>query len=123
MSGTRLPDYLEHIRQAATDACSFVEGMSKDDFLADKRTQSAVFMNLIIIGEATAKVMDRYPEFTARHPEVSWRAMRAMRNRIAHGYFDINFNIVWETVETTLPELLARLPGLRDDADQEDRDP
>jgi uncharacterized protein with HEPN domain len=46
-----------------------------------------------------------------------------MRNRIADGYFDINFNIVWETVETTLPELLARLPSLRDDADHEVRDP
>jgi uncharacterized protein with HEPN domain len=68
LSGTRLPDYLDHIGQAATDARSFVEGMSKDDFLADKRTQSAVFMNLIIIGEAAAKVMDRYPEFAARHP-------------------------------------------------------
>lgn len=38
----RLPDYLDHIQQAATDACSFVEGLTKDDFLADKRTQQAV---------------------------------------------------------------------------------
>jgi len=97
--------------------------MSKEDFLADKRTQSAVFMNLIIIGEATAKVIDRYPDFAARHPEMSWRAMRAMRNRIAHGYFNINFNIVWETVKTTLPKLLALLPILCDDADHDDLDP
>jgi len=42
MSGNRLPDYLDHIQQAATDACGFIDGLSKEDFLADKRTQSAV---------------------------------------------------------------------------------
>jgi uncharacterized protein with HEPN domain len=50
MSESRLPDYLDHIRQAATDACGFVEGLEKDDFLKDKRTQQAVIMSLIIIG-------------------------------------------------------------------------
>lgn len=58
MSENRLPDYLDHIQQAATDARSFVEGMAKDDFLADKRTQQAVIMSLIVIGEAATKVMD-----------------------------------------------------------------
>lgn len=42
MSGNRLPDYLDHIQQAAADACSFIDGLSKEGFLADKRTQSAV---------------------------------------------------------------------------------
>ncbi|WP_342769019.1 HepT-like ribonuclease domain-containing protein [Solilutibacter pythonis] len=60
MSENRLPDYLDHIQQAATDARSFVEGMAKDDFLADKRTQQAVIMSLIDIGEAATKVMDGY---------------------------------------------------------------
>lgn len=45
MSGNRLPDYLDHIQQAAADARSFVEGLGKDDFLTDKRTQQAVIMN------------------------------------------------------------------------------
>ena len=89
MSENRLPDYLDHIQQAAADACSFVEGMAKDDFLADKRTQQAVIMSLIVIGEAATKVMDGYAEFTQAHAEVPWRSMRNMRNRMAHGYFDI----------------------------------
>ena len=58
MSGNRLPDYLDHIQQAAADACGFIDGLSKEDFLADKRTQSAVVMSLVIIGEAATKVMD-----------------------------------------------------------------
>jgi uncharacterized protein with HEPN domain len=87
MSDNRLPDYLEHIQQAAADACSFIDGLSKEDFLADKRTQSAVVMSLVVIGEAATKVMDHYPGFADRHPDVPWRSMRGMRNRIAHGYF------------------------------------
>lgn len=70
-------------------------------------------MSLIIIGEAATKVMDRYAEFTQRHPEVPWRSMR---NRIAHGYFEINLDVVWDTVQIALPELLKHLTAVRDDA-------
>jgi uncharacterized protein with HEPN domain len=117
MNELRLCDYLEHVQQAATDACSFVEGLSKNDFLADKRSHQAVVMSLIIIGEAATKVMDRHPEFTEAHSTVPWRSMRGMRNRIAHGYFEINLDVVWDTVQTALPALLKQLPALRDDAD------
>ncbi|NII10995.1 DUF86 domain-containing protein [Oleiagrimonas sp. C23AA] len=113
MSDNRLGDYLDHMRQAAADACGFVDGLSKDDFLADKRTQQAVVMSLIIMGEAATKVMDGYAEFTQAHLEVPWRSMRGMRNRIAHGYFDINLDVVWETVQTALPDLLQQLRAAR----------
>jgi uncharacterized protein with HEPN domain len=85
MSEGRLADYLDHMRRAGRDARVFVEGLSKEDFLADKRTQQAVIMSLVIIGEAATKIMDQYGEFAARHPEVPWRSMCGMRNRIAHG--------------------------------------
>ena len=52
MKENRLSDYLDPMHQAATDACSFVNGLTQDDFLADKRTQPAVIMNIIILGEA-----------------------------------------------------------------------
>lgn len=117
MSENRLPDYLDHIQQAATDARSFVDGLAKADFLVDKRTQQAVIMSLIIIGEAATKVMDGYAEFTQAQPEVPWRSMRNMRNRMAHGYFDINLEVVWETVQEWLPQLLQQLPAVRRDVD------
>jgi uncharacterized protein with HEPN domain len=124
MNENRLPDYLDHMQQAATDACDFVEGLAKEDFLKDKRTQQAVIMSLIIIGEAVTKVMDGYAEFAKAHAQVPWRNMRnmrGMRNRIAHGYFDINLDVVWDTVQTALPDLLKQLPAMRQDADDEDR--
>jgi Uncharacterized conserved protein len=112
----RLPDYLDHMLQAATDACSFVEGFAKEDFLADKRTQQAVIMSLVIIGEAATQVMERHAEFTQTHALVPWRAMRGMRNRIAHAYFDINLDLVWDTVQTALPQLREQLATVRQDA-------
>ena len=105
----RLPDYLDHIQQAATDACGFIDGLVKNDFLGDKRTQQAVIMSLIVIGEAATKVMDGYAEFTQAHPEVPWRSMRNMRNRMAHGYFEINLDVVWETAYEWLPALRKQL--------------
>ena len=69
-------------------------------------------MSLIIIGEAATKIMDRFPDFANQHPDVPWRSMRGMRNRIAHGYFDIDLTVVWETVDTALPELLKALKPL-----------
>ncbi|AIC11230.1 HepT-like ribonuclease domain-containing protein [Xylella fastidiosa] len=107
------------MQQAATDACSFVEGLAKEDFLEDKRTQQAVIMSLIIIGEAVTKVMDRYAEFTQAHDQVPWRSMRGMRNRIAHGYFEINLDVVWDTVQSALPELLKQLAAVRQDANDQ----
>lgn len=121
MSENRLPDYLDHIQQAAVDARSFVEGLDKDDFLSDKRTQQAAIMSLIIIGEAATKVMDGYPEFIQTHAEVPWRSMRNMRNRMAHGYFEINLEVVWNTLQEWLPALLKQLPAVRQDAEDEDR--
>lgn len=68
-------------------------------------------MSLIIIGEAATKVMDQHPDFTGAHPEIPWRSVRGMRNRIAHGYFDLNLDVVWGTVTSALPALLAVLPA------------
>lgn len=118
MNENRLPDYLEHIQQAAIDARSFVDGLAKEDFLADKRTQQAVIMSLIIIGEAATKIMDGYTVFTQAHSEAPWRSIRNMRNRMAHGYFDINLDIVWDTVQEWLPELLKQLSDVLQNADQ-----
>lgn len=79
--------------------------MSRETFLADKKTQQAVVLNVLILGEAAAQVGNEYPEWAEQHPEVPWRSMRGMRNRLAHGYFDINLELVWDTVQLSLPAL------------------
>lgn len=85
MTPTRLSDYLQHIRDAAMDARSFTDGLTQEQFMRDKRTQRAVVMSLIIVGEAASQIANSYPEFANKHADVPWRQMRGMRNRIAHG--------------------------------------
>ena len=69
-------------------------------------------MDFIVLGEAATKVMDQHPAFAEQHKHIPWRSMRGMRNRIAHGYFDINLDVVWDTVQTALPELKSQLAAL-----------
>jgi uncharacterized protein with HEPN domain len=71
-----------------------------------------VIMSLVIVGEIATKVMDRFPEFADQHAEIPWRNIRGMRNRIAHGYFDINLDVVWDTVQTALPQLIQQLSNI-----------
>ena len=112
MTISRLPDYLDHMRQAIADAQTFTEGMALSDFEQDKRTQQAVVMSLIVLGEAATKIMDQHSVFAVRHAEIPWRSMRGMRNRIAHGYFDIDLAVVWDTLQTALPALKTQLGTL-----------
>ena len=109
----RVADHLDHMLEAAQQACSYVEGMSKDNFLLDKRTQQAVILNLILIGEEATKLLRDDEAFAQQHSQVPWRNMKGMRNRIAHGYFEINLETVWETVQSALPRLIEQLPAVR----------
>ena len=109
MTPEKLADYLRHMQEGAQSASGYIAGMEKPAFFADKRTQQAVIMNLVIIGEAATRVMSEFPEFASAHLDIPWRNMRGMRNRIAHGYFDIDLDQVWETTQTSLPELSEKL--------------
>jgi uncharacterized protein with HEPN domain len=109
VNGNRLGDYLDHMRAAADDASGFVTGMTHTEFLQDRRTQQAVIMSLIIIGEAAAKIMASYPDFVTVNPQLPWRSIRGMRNRMTHGYFDIDLDVVWNTLQQALPDLLRLL--------------
>ena len=107
---------LEHMFESAARAVSYIDSSSLEDFLLDRRTQEAVAMNLMNIGEAATRLLRDHSELVGRYPPVRWRSMLAMRNRIAHGYTDLDFHVVWETVTTSLPDLLKTLPPIIRDA-------
>ncbi len=113
MKSSRVADCLDHMLEAAQQASVYVEGLAKADFEDDKRTQQAVILNLILLGEEVTKLLKVDEAFTEAHPEVPWRSMKGMRNRIAHGYFEINLDTVWETVQAALPELVSQLQAIR----------
>lgn len=112
MSASSAAVLVDQMLEATRQAQEFVEGLNRAEFLADKRTQQAVTLNLIILGEAASRLMDRHPEFVAANPGIEWRSIRGMRNRIAHGYYDIDMVVVWDTVTSALPELEITLAGI-----------
>lgn len=113
MTIDRLPLWLEQMHEAASQALAYVEGMDKAAFVTDKRTQQAVVLNLLVIGELAAKLIEQHGDFVMEHPGIAWASMKGMRNRIAHGYFELDIGVVWETVQRALPDLLAHLPAVR----------
>ncbi|MBL0285243.1 MAG: DUF86 domain-containing protein [Zoogloea sp.] len=113
MTIDRLPVWLEQMHEAASQALAYVDGMDKDGFVADKRTQQAVVLNLLVIGELAAKLIEQRGDFVTEHPRIAWASMKGMRNRIAHGYFELDIGVVWETVQRALPDLLVHLPAVR----------
>lgn len=102
-------DYVEHMIEAIRLVRGYVGGMSREGFIADKKTQQAVILNILVVGEAATQIGNDYPEWAGSYPDVPWRQMRGMRNRMAHGYFDIDLNVVWDTVQQSLPELEGKL--------------
>lgn len=109
MTPDRLGDFIAHMIDAAVRVREFARPLTRDAFLADRKSQDAIVYNLLIIGEAASRIVTEYPEFTAAHDDIPWSMLRGMRNRMAHGYFKLDMAVVWTTVQTSVPELHARL--------------
>ena len=82
---------------------AFVEGMSFETFVVDDKTTSAVIRKLEIIGEATKNVPEKIRQ---QYPQVPWRQMAGMRDKLIHAYFGVDYLLVWETVKDVIPPLL-----------------
>ena len=81
-------------------------------FLEDEKTQDAVVRNFEILGEAAHNVELPHAAFAAAHPGVPWALMYTMRNRVAHGYFKVDYELVWKTIHADLPDLRAQVAML-----------
>lgn len=92
--------------EAAELVGQFAQDKTRDDLDTDRMFLFAVLRAIEVIGEAAMKVSD---EVRAAAPAIPWFAMIGMRNRLIHGYFDINADIVWATIVSEIPELLSEL--------------
>lgn len=99
----RLPDYLGHMVEAIDRIESYIGDMDKAAFGANKLVVDAVIRNIEVIGEASNKVRKHHRAFADAHPEVPWQGSYEMRSVVAHDYFKVDLDIVWETIKNDLP--------------------
>ena len=108
----RVPDYLRHILNAIERIDRYTTDMDETGFLANELIQDAVIRNIEIIGEAANNLQRVDSAFAADHDEIPWMVMYTMRNRVSHGYDQVDFEILWRTVRNDLPVLHAQISKL-----------
>ena len=101
--------YIEHMIDTANKAISFVAGLSREDFDNNEQLKLAVTHLLQIIGEAARRVS---LDFRESHPEIPWKAIVGMRNKVVHDYLNVDEDIVWDTVKQDLTPLILKLTRL-----------
>ena len=101
--------YLCEIIESALAIQEYVQGYAFEDYCHDRKTYSAVIREFEIIGEAVGKLPDRVKQ---QHPEVPWQDVKDFRNILAHEYFGIDLEIVWQVIHHELPLLLQATKDL-----------
>ena len=111
----RLPEYLHHILEAIERIQRYVDDMDEVAFLKDRKTQDAVIRNFEVIGEASRNIERYHKHFADEHDYLPLGFAYEMRNALAHGYFKVDMEIVWNTIHANLPELHAQVKQLHDE--------
>ena len=110
----RAVDYVEHIVGAIDQIQAYAAGLQKAQFMANHLVQDGVIRQLLVIGEASNRLIRQCPKFTASHPEVAWKSAYDTRNQLVHGYTDIDLDVVWGIVVKELPAMRMQMQRLLD---------
>ena len=97
--------YIDQILDSIRKAESYVRGLNKESFLTDEKTQSAAILQLTLIGEISKKISDE----TKSKFDIPWKEIIGFRDRAIHNYFEVNLNIVWDTLNGDIPILKKEL--------------
>ena len=112
-------DYVRDILEEIHLVIQFVQGMTFDDFLSDRKTQRAIEKCLGNMGEASKKIPD---SIRKKYPEIPFKQMSQMREIVVHDYDGINYMIIWETVIKEIPPLEEKMEFLLRALEHEDQD-
>lgn len=111
-------DFVEDILDAMNKAESLLEGINFSQFEADYRINFAIVRALEIIGEATKRLPD---DLRQRYPDVPWKGMSGMRDRIIHGYDNVDLEIVWDVVKRDIPQIKPKIEKILIDYEGKNR--
>ena len=100
---------IRHMLDAAEKAVLFMRDRTRTDLDSDEKLALAIVRLIEVLGEAASRVTD---EYRLAHPDLPWQAMRGVRNRLIHGYFDVDYDVVWQIVSTDLPILIPKLRNI-----------
>jgi len=105
---------LQHMLDYAAEAMQMSRGRTREDLDTDRQLNLSLVRLLEIVGEAAARIS----EGTRRsYPEVAWLEIAGLRNRLVHGYDDVDFDILWDIIEIDLPSLVATLTAILEERD------
>jgi len=101
--------FIQDIKECIAQIDEFVGNMKLEDFKADEMVSSAVVRKLEVIGEATENIPS---EIRQKYKELPWSDMAKMRDKIIHGYFGIDYEVVWKTIKERLPEIKPKIDSI-----------
>ncbi len=104
--------YFNDILESITAIDVYLENMSYEEFINDRKTYSATIRELEIIGEAVSKISDK---IKAKYQDVLWQPIKDFRNKIVHEYFGIDYRMVWDIIKNELPILYSQISNILKD--------
>ena len=103
--------YVHEMIERGERVLLYTHGLERDDFIADWRTYDATLRNIELIGEHADNIPDHVHE---AHPEIPWRQIIGTRHRVIHGSMVIDDDVIWDIIQTDVPDLLPKLRRLLD---------
>lgn len=108
--------FLDDILMAIDDLAAFTAALDFEDFKQDRKTVYAVTRALEIMGEATKNIPD---EIRQAYPNIPWKQIAGMRDKLIHSYFSVNVLTLWKAVQQDAPQLRAMIAQVKDDLERE----